>query len=112
MKDTKDFAERMDQYIAQREKFDPKAVYEQLKDQYPVVVTMEPCYDYEIPVLRGETSAGRFELWDSGLDIMFDIYKSDGTYTHWHPLDVAEAIEGIHKFMRGICEDCVCHLDR
>ena len=99
-----DFAERINRYIAEREKFDPVAVYEQMKDVYAVVVTMEPAYDYEIPVLRGESSAGKFEVWDNGLDIIFDIYKPDGTYTHWHPSDVAEASEAVREFMNGICE--------
>lgn len=99
-----DFAERINRYIAEREKLDPATVYAQLKDTYPVVLTMAPCYDYEIPILCGESSAGKFELWDNGLDIIFDIYKPDGTYTHWHPLDIAEAIEGVREFMNGICE--------
>ena len=99
-----DFAERINRYIAEREKFDPVAVYEQMKDVYAVVVTMEPAYDYEIPVLRGESSAGKFEVWDNGLDIIFDIYKPDGTYTHWHPTDVSEATEAVREFMNGICE--------
>ena len=99
-----DFAERINRYITEREKFDPVAVYEQMKDVYAVVVTMEPAYDYEIPVLRGESSAGKFEVWDNGLDIIFDIYKPDGTYTHWHPSDVSEATEAVREFMNGICE--------
>ena len=99
-----DFAERINRYIAEREKFDPVAVYEQMKDVYAVVVTMEPAYDYEIPVLRGESSAGKFEVWDNGLDIIFDIYKPDGTHTHWHPSDVSEATEAVREFMNGICE--------
>ena len=99
-----DFIEGINRYIAEREKFDPVAVYEQMKDVYAVVVTMEPAYDYEIPVLRGESSAGKFEVWDNGLDIIFDIYKPDGTYTHWHPSDVSEATEAVREFMNGICE--------
>ena len=99
-----DFVEGINRYIAEREKFDPVAVYEQMKDVYAVVVTMEPAYDYEIPVLRGESSAGKFEVWDNGLDIIFDIYKPDGTYTHWHPSDVSEATEAVREFMNGICE--------
>jgi hypothetical protein len=103
MKDAKEFEERINRYIAQRDKLDPAAVYEQLKDMYPVVLIMEPAYDYESPVLQGESSAGKFELWDNGLDIIFEIHKPDGTYTHWHPSDVAEAIDGVRQFMDGIC---------
>lgn len=100
----KAFQEEINRYIADREKLDPTAIFEQMKDEYPLVVTMEPAYDYEIPVLHGESSAGKFELWDNGLDIIFDIYKPDGTYTHWHPSDVSEATEAVREFMNGICE--------
>lgn len=104
MKDIQDVVKEINQYISEREKLDPVAVYEQLKEKYPLVLAMEPCYDYEIPVLRGQSSFGKFELWDNGLDIIFDIYKPDGTYTHWHPSDVSEAIEAVREFMNGICE--------
>ena len=93
--------QRINQYIAQREKLDPTAVFEQMKGEYPLVVTMESDCNDEIPVLCGESSAGKFELWDNGLDIIFDIYKPDGTYTHWHPSDVAEAMEAVREFMEG-----------
>ncbi|MBE6943841.1 MAG: hypothetical protein E7453_06225 [Ruminococcaceae bacterium] len=102
--DIYEFQRRINEYIARRERLDPAAVYEQLKDVYPVVLNMEPAYDYEIPVLSGESSAGKFELYDNGLDIIFDIYNPDGNYTHWHPESVAEAIEAVRKFMNGACE--------
>ena len=104
MKDVQDFVDRANRYITEREKFDPEAVYAQLKDVYPLSVTWEPARDDKIPVLHGESSAGRFELWDNGLDILFEIYTPDGAYTHWHPSDTAEAIQGIHSFMNGIRE--------
>ena len=99
-----DFQKELNEYMAKREKLDLVAVYEQLKDIYPLTLTMVPHYDYELPVLRGESSVGKFEMWDNGLDIIFDIYKPDGTYTHWHPSDVSEAIEAVREFMNGICE--------
>ena len=93
-----------DEYISEREKLDIVAVYEQLKDIYPLVLTMEPCYDYEIPVLSGQSSLGKFELWDDGLDILFEVTKLDGTYTHWHPLDADEAMADVREFMQGKCK--------
>ena len=97
------FQEEVNRYMAEREKLDLAAVYEHLKDMYPVILIMEPSFDYEIPVLQGESSAGKFELWDNGLDIIFDIYTPDGAYSHWHPSDIAEAIDGVRRFMDGIC---------
>lgn len=101
MKDIQAFAAEVNRYIAEREKFDPAAAYEQLKDAYPLVLTMEPCYDYQIPVLRGESSAGKFGLWDNGLDIIFEVENPDGTDAHWHPSDKNEAIEAVRAFMQG-----------
>ena len=102
-KDIQDVVTEVNQYIAEREKLDPVAVYAQLKAIYPLVLTMEPCYDYEIPVLSGQSSLGKFELYDNGLDILFEVTKPDGTYTHWHPLNVAEAMEDVRAFMQGAC---------
>ena len=95
------FQQKINEYIAQREKFDPVAAYEQLKDSYPVTLRVEPDGECEIFVLAGESSAGRCEVYDNGLDIIFDINKPDGTYTHWHPNDVNEAIKAVCEFMEG-----------
>ena len=97
------FQKEINKYMEKREKFDPVAAWEQLKDRYSVTVAMEPDDNQEIPVLSGESSAGRFGVYDNGLDIIFDIYRPDGSYTHWHPEDMAEAMEAICQFMEGIC---------
>lgn len=104
MKDIQDVAMEINQYIAKREKLDPVAVYEQLKDIYPLTLTMVPHYDYALPVLSGQSSLGKFELWDNGLDIVFEVKKFDRTYTHWHPSNIHEAIEDVRAFMQGECK--------
>ena len=104
MKDIKAHIEDVNRYMAEREKLDPAAVYEQIKGIYPLVLTMEPAYDYEIPVLCGKSSAGEFSLWDNGLDIIFEVTKPDGTVTHWHPPDVTKAVEDVRDFMQGMCK--------
>lgn len=104
MKDPQAMVDAFIKYMNEREKLDTVAVYEQLKDNYPVTLTMEPCYDYEVPVLHGETSLGKFELWDTGADIIFEIYKTDGSYTHWHPFNAEEAIEAVISFIQGKLE--------
>lgn len=96
-----EFQKAMHRYILEREKLDPVAVYEQLKKDYPVTLAMEPCWDYEIPVLYGKSSLGQFELWDNGMDIIFGINRPDGTSTHWHPGDVQEAVEAAVLFLQG-----------
>ena len=101
MKEAKAFSEEVNRYIAEREKLDPAMVYEQLKNTFPLVLTMAPCYDYEIPILCGQSSAGKFELWDNGLDIIFNVERPDGSDIHWHPNDVESAVTYVAEFMQG-----------
>lgn len=103
------FMEAFNRFMREREKLDLTAVYEQLKDTYPLVLTNtfslptgKEDFGEDIPVLCGESAIGRFMLYDDGAYAVFDIDKAGGAYTHWHPDDVPEAVEGIRKFMEGI----------
>lgn len=85
-------------------------LYAQLKDAYDLVLTNTfslengaEDYGEDFAILLGESSAGKFQLYDEGI-IVFDVDKPDGTYTHWHPLDMEEAIEDIQAFMEGHCK--------
>lgn len=102
----------VNEYMAKRKKLDVNAVYAQLKDSYNLVLTNafslkngEKDYDSDFEMLCGESSAGKFQLYDNGLHFVFDVDKSDGTYTHWHPMDIAEAKKDVQAFMQGICKE-------
>ena len=62
-------------------------------------------YLEDFQVLCGESSVGKFFLYDNGLYIVFDVDKNDGTYMHWHPSDTEEAIKDVLLFMDGKCKE-------
>lgn len=88
-----------------------RPAYEQLKDKYDLLLTntfaLENGYDdfrEDFEIMCGESSAGKFQLWHDGALYVFDVDKSDGTYTHWHPSDIEEIVEDIRAFMQGKCK--------
>ena len=106
------FVEGMNRYMAERTKLDTNGVYEKTKNKYPIVLTSayalengKEDYDEDFQIICGESSVGKFFLYDSGLDIVFDVEKTDGSYTHWHPADTEEAIKDLMLFMNGICKE-------
>ena len=82
-------------------------IYNIVKDKYPLLLTttfaLDDGYTIDVPVIRGETSGGRFDLYiTEGLyvfSIEFFDRDSNDTYTHLHPVDVENAVEYINKFM-------------
>ena len=106
------FQERMNCYMAERIKLDTNEVYEKINGRYPVVLTSTYAledgredWEENFPIVCGESSVGKFFLYDNGLDIVFDVEKADGSYMHWHPVDTAEAINDAMQFMEGICKE-------
>ena len=106
--DVWEFQKRINQYMKTRTPLDVKAVYETLKDSFPLTLTHtfalengESDYDGDFTMVCGTSSAGSFQLYDNGLYGVFDVDKADGSYTHWHPESVEEAIEDVLKFMQG-----------
>ena len=88
-----------------------RPVYERLKDQYDLVLTntfaLENGYEdfrEDFEVLCGNSTAGKFLIWHDGALFVFDVDKSDGTYTHWHPSDIEEIVADIREFMQGKCK--------
>ena len=107
-----DFVRNMNAYMATREKLDINAVYLQLKDTCNLTLTHAFArkngkyeYDEDYPMLCGASSAGEFQLYDNGLDIVFDVDMANGEYTHWHPQNTAEAVADVIAFMQGICKE-------
>lgn len=100
--------EEMNRYIAEREKLDLNAVYERLKHKYSLTLTntfsledgIEE-YGEDYMILYGKSSLGEFQLSDCGLYICFDVNRPDGTYTHWHPSNLEDAVNDVDLFMQG-----------
>lgn len=102
------YQEEINHYIGKRKKLDLNIVYNKVMEKYPVVLTNayaldngKEDYDEDYAIICGTTSAGKFLLYDNGLDIVFDVEKADGTYTHWHPIDMDDAIKAVVLFMKG-----------
>lgn len=82
------------------------AVYEQLKDKYPLVMTttsaLNEGFSIDCPILVGKAHEQIIELYayerDFGLDVM-DAAQTKGT--HWHPIDMESAAEDVADFMDG-----------
>lgn len=103
-----EFEKETNRYITEREPLDLTAVYERLKDKYPLILTNTfslpngaEDYQEDFLILCGESDSGAFQLYDNGLYIVFDVDKADGTYTHWHPTDLDEAVNDVTMFMQG-----------
>lgn len=110
MKD-EEYEKQINQYMQTRTQLDVAAVYEALKDRFPLTLTHafalengETDYDDDYVIVFGTSSAGTFQLYDNSLYGVFDVDKADGSYAHWHPSHVAEAVEDIIAFMQGICK--------
>ena len=107
-----EFEKRINEYINTRTPLDVKAVYEILKERFPLTLTSaytlengKEDYDEDYVMVCGTSSAGTFQLYDNGLYGVFDVDKADGSYTHWHPYYVAEAVEDVIAFMQGVCKE-------
>lgn len=82
------------------------AVYEQLKDQYPLVMTTTSVQDegftVDCPILVGKAHGKIIELYENGGMFVMDVMDAERTKgTHWHPYDTQNAIDDIAAFMNG-----------
>ena len=107
-----EFEKRVNQHMKTRTQLDVMAVYEALKDRFPLELTHafsvengEENFDGDYVMVCGTSSAGSFQLYDNGLYGVFDVEKADGGYSHWHSANVAEAIVDVTAFMQGICKE-------
>lgn len=104
MEKIQEFADRVNRYMASRQPLDVDALYARFAPRYPGALRIEDGdreHGEDFRILHGFSPAGRFEIYDNGLDIVFDVYKPDGSYTHWHPADPGEAVRDIESFMQG-----------
>ena len=82
------------------------AVYEQLKDKYPLLMTtafaLDEGFTVDCPVLVGKAHGQIMELYKDGDMFILDIMDEQQTKgTHWHPNDADSAIDDIVVFMEG-----------
>ena len=82
------------------------AVYKQLKDKCPLIMTttgaLDEGFTVDCPILVGKAHGQIIELYEYGGDFVLDIKDEAQTKgTHGHPLDVDSAIDCIVEFMEG-----------
>lgn len=82
------------------------AVYDQLKDRYPLVMTttlaLDEGYTVDCPILAGKAHGQIMELYeDDGMFILDVMDDAQTQGTHWHPCDVEDAVDDITEFMKG-----------
>ena len=81
-------------------------VYEQLKDQYDLVLTTTSALDegftVDCPIVVGKAHGQIIELYEDDGDFVMDVMDAEQTKgTHWHPNDVEGAVDYIVEFMEG-----------
>ncbi len=84
-------------------------IYEKLKSKHDLTLTntfaLNEGYTIDVPVIRGKSDDGRFDLYKEGDMFVFSVefYNKTGEekYSHGHPYNVNDAIKYIEKFMSG-----------
>lgn len=82
------------------------AVYEQLKDRYRLTMTttaaLNEGFTVDCPIIVGKAHGQIMELYKDGSYFVLDVMDEAQTKgTHWHPGNVASAIDDIVAFMEG-----------
>lgn len=102
-----EFEKQINGYMQARTPLDVQAVYALVKDRFALKLTHafalengEADYDADFAMLCGTSPAGSFQLYDNGLYGVFQVQCSDGSESHCHPGDIAEAVDEIIQFMQ------------
>lgn len=82
------------------------AVYEQLKDRYPLTWTntdaLNEGYTEDFPIIVGEAHGQYIQLYEYAGDFVLDVMDAAKTKgTHWHPITVEAAVADVAEFMEG-----------
>ena len=82
------------------------AVFEALKDKYPLFFTNTAALDEgftgDFPIIVGKAHGQIIELYEYCGDFVLDVLDEKHTMgTHWHPNNVNNAIDDISEFMEG-----------
>ncbi len=81
-------------------------VYEQLKEQYALVLTTTSALDegftVDCPIIVGKAHGQIIELYEDGGLFILDVMNTEKTKgTHWHPYSVEDAVGDLVEFMKG-----------
>ena len=85
---------------------DLKSIYNKLKERYALELSkgsaLNAGFDWDMEVLTGKSTLGRFYLYFNGIDAIMD-YDTDRekVVSHWHPYGNDEAIDCVVSFMEG-----------
>ena len=78
------------------------AVYNHLKDKYPLIMTTTGELTVDCPILVGNAHGQIIELYeDDGLFVLDIMDETKTKGTHFHPIDVEMAVKDIVRFMEG-----------
>lgn len=82
------------------------AVYNRLRDRYPLVLTTTAALDQgftvDCPIIVGEAHERIVWLYMEGGRFILEVMDSCQTAgTHWHPPDVDDAVNDITELMEG-----------
>lgn len=82
------------------------AVYDRLKDRYPLELTntfaVDDGFTEDMPIIVGRHHGQVLWLYEYGGDFVLDIMDAAHTRgTHWHPQEVDDAVEDVAEFMEG-----------
>ena len=85
---------------------DLKAIYERLKDRYPLAFTntfaLDEGFTVDCPILVGRAHGQIMELYlDCEMFVLDVMDEAQTKGTHWHPDDIESAIGFIVEFMDG-----------
>ncbi len=81
-------------------------VYEQLKEQYALVLTTTSALDegftVDCPIIVGKAHGQIIELYEDGGLFILDVMNTEKTKgTHLHPYSVEDAVGDLVEFMKG-----------
>lgn len=83
-----------------------KDIYDKLKGQYVLELStglaLNAGFDWDLEVLTGKSTLGRFYLYFNGIDAILDYDTEYGiSSSHWHPHNNDEALGYVVSFMEG-----------
>ena len=89
---------------------DVMEVHKRLKERYDLTLTHTLAVDdgflNDCPILVGKAHDQELWLYEDGGEFILDVLSADRTRgTHWHPEDVASAVDDVAAFMGGRMND-------